>query len=136
MHDLERAVHLVTDLVRRVQTGEHAGEHRDGCVDGQRPALGLRALQEICERHAVDVLLHQDQLVTREHDVEHGDDVRMVNPRRDARLVMEHGDEVGVVRELRMSRFAATRRVKPSAPISRAVCTVAMPPRAIAGYSR
>jgi hypothetical protein len=35
-------------------------------------------------------------------DIEHGDDVRVVNLRSDFRLVAEHGDELRILGELRM----------------------------------
>ena len=102
MNDVERAAAFVLHLVRAMEPGEDPGEHGDGHVDGDRLVRDLRHLHELAERNAVHVFLHEDQLVAGDDDVEYGHDVRVMDARGDAGLVVEHRDEVGIVGELRV----------------------------------
>src|SRR5262245_12453517 len=75
----------------------------DGCGDRYRGRLVReRKLEQVAERNAVHVLLDEDDLVALVDDVEHRNDVRMMNPRRNASLIVEHLDELGVVGKMRM----------------------------------
>ena len=95
---------VVGRLVRGSEAREHSGRERD---DDAAAAIGsprqARGAEEPVERDPVHVLLHEDDLVRRrQHDVEHGHDVRVMDLRRDLGLVAEHLDEVRVLGELRV----------------------------------
>jgi len=89
---LDVAVHEPDDVIAagdRVRVGEapqHVGDDRERDVDGQ--PVG-RAIDEIVQRHADDQLEHDHRARGRVDHVEHADDVRVVQPRRDVRLVDE-----------------------------------------------
>ena len=73
----------------------------------RRRRAGCRSLargggaDEARARRAVDVLHRHVELAVLLAEVEDLDDVRVAEPRADARLVDEHRDEVGIARELR-----------------------------------
>ena len=102
MDDPERLAHLVRRFVRRMETGEHARDDREHDLHRDRRVRSEGALVQVAERHTVHVLLDEDDLISVEDHVEHGNDVGMVDPRGDARLVVEHRDELRVVDVLRM----------------------------------
>ena len=75
---------------------------------------------------------HEEKLPVGVHDIDHQDDVRVVDVGRDARLVDEHGDELRVLRELGVEPLDGDQAPQPRrAPSRRAMCTVAIPPEAI-----
>ena len=100
--EVEQLVVVVPELVRGVQAGERV-EH-DADDDGHRNALAARrgARQEARQRVALDVLHHEVVAAVAGADLEDGDDVRMVDRRREARLVEEHLDELLLAREVRV----------------------------------
>ena len=88
------------EIVRVLQA---AGGHRDDLADlRDRQVLAPlgRQLVDRAQRRPVDEL-HRDEVVpVGLAEVEDGDDVRMVEPRRQPRLVEEHLDELLVAREV------------------------------------
>src|SRR5262245_25806656 len=97
MNDIEWFAAIVRCLVRSMKPGKHPGDH--GEYDRERDGFfcGEGELEEVAERYAVDVLLNEDQFLAVDDDVEHRNDVRMMDPRGDARLVAEHLGELGIV---------------------------------------
>ena len=85
---------------------------RDGHV---RPGRAFRpggARDEVREGVALHVL-HDDVVpLLARPDLEDGDDVRVVDPRGEARLVEEHLDELGVAREVRMQALDPDEALK------------------------
>ena len=102
MDDPERAPVRVDGLMRRVQALQRVAE--DGDRDVRRHALALLGaeLEELSERHALDVFHHDAQVRALEHDVQGGNDVRVPNTCREPGLVGEHAREVGIARQMRV----------------------------------
>ena len=99
--------------------------------DRRRPCARQRAMQ-LRERVAVDLLHHEVEDVVLLAEVEDLRDVRVLDARRDARLVEEHLLEA----QRRSANFGrivlmATSFSKPCLPRSRATHTLAIPPSAM-----
>ena len=89
---------LVLGLVRGVQPAQDAGH--DAHDDPRRHPLvvSAEAASDLGERLALDVFHDDEQLTPRRDDVDRGDDVRVTDPRGEARLVEKHRDELGIPR--------------------------------------
>ena len=93
---LERRAALVVRFVRGVQALERAGDdRRDDALGDRLPAAWRVRLMSWLERLAADVLHDEEELAVRRDDVERGHDVRVLDARREPRLVEEHRDELG-----------------------------------------
>ena len=105
MDDLERATVVVGELVGVMEAGE--GVHHDHHLVLGRDRRDLPVLHALggpvldaVERLAVEVL-HRDEVLLRDlADLVGLDDVRMVEARRDARLLDQHLDELGLLDEV------------------------------------
>lgn len=90
-------------------------------------ALAANGLQERRQRLAVDVLHDENELAPHHDDVECVDDVRMMDTRREPRLVEEHRDELGIER---------VTLVQPRLPHGRRPLTAAPAPAPAPGAAR
>jgi hypothetical protein len=100
VHDPERASVLVARLVGGVQPVEDPLDDGADDLDGDRVALLGARPREAGERLAVHVLHHEEHLVVGGDDVDGGDDVRVADAARDARLVEEHRRDARVLGEV------------------------------------
>ena len=102
MHEAERHASFVDRFVGGMQAVQRFRE--DGHHDARRQLLLTipRAPYEARERLAAHVLHDEEKLVLLHHDVERRDDVRVLDARREPRLVQEHRREFGIMRELRV----------------------------------
>lgn len=113
MDDPERLPVLRGGLVRGVEPEQHVDD------DGERHRLRNRAPRAGCQRADVrerlpgHVLHDQEEVALRGDDVDHRDDVRMVDPGDDPRLVDHHRDEVRVLRVLRVEPLDGDRPAEP-----------------------
>ena len=99
MYERKRVAVVVTHGVRSLQAAEHAAGDRDR--DGVRDrAVELPPQRR--ERRSGDVVEDERQLVTVGDDVEDRADVRVVDARREPRLVDHHRAELRVLGEVRM----------------------------------
>ena len=102
MHELHLGAVVVGERVRGVQPLERVEEEWN---DDPRWAMVAVLPQERRERAALDVL-HRDVVdAVLRPEIHDGDDVGVVQPRRDAHLVEEHVDERLVVREVRVQHL-------------------------------
>lgn len=102
MDDLERRAVIGARLVGGVEPVENVRDDADeGAPRDWR--LGLAGgSQDREERLAVHVVHDEKELAFGCDDVENGDDVRVLDARREPSLVEEHRDELGVACELRV----------------------------------
>ena len=78
--------------------------------------IGRRSLATIEERAevvAVEVFHHQAQLFGRGHHVQHRGYVRMLDARREPRLIEEHGYEIRITSKLLVEPLDGDRAAKP-----------------------
>ena len=100
VHDLERPPLVVGPFVSGVEPGERV-EHDAHGHAGRDGLLLLRgAVEEVPGRVPLDVLHDEVVASVGRADLEDGDDVGVMDPRRQARFVEEHLDELGVPRQV------------------------------------
>ena len=116
VHDVERAVEVVTQLVRGVEA--HEGIDRDAGQHGRSEVVAPvgRVAAEASQALPFDVFEHQ--VVTRFAlpYVEDGHDVGVMNARREARLVQKHRDEFLLLREVRVEPLDGDETAEPPRP--------------------
>ncbi len=105
MHEVERLALVIGELMRVAEpaTGLHAQVHR--LLEDQGAAHPTADLDDLLEVAAIDELHDQEERVVGGADIEDADDVGVVQPRAEARLVEKHPDEVLVLREVRQNAF-------------------------------
>ncbi len=110
MHDVSERAVVITELVRGVQpfarllcdVRQHRRATRAIHEDRVRARERARHASEGLTRQ---VLHRQEVGAVRFAEVEHAADVRVVDPRGDARFVEEHVDELLLLREMRMDEL-------------------------------
>ncbi len=102
VHDAERVVVVVLELVGGVEPREHVDDDAQAHLRRKAQARLRGAREQATERVALHVL-HDDvvALVARAN-LEDGNDVRVVDARGEARLLQEHLDELGLARQVRV----------------------------------
>ena len=93
---------VVLQLVRRVEPREHVDDDAQADLRRQAHAALRRAREEAPEGVALHVLHDDVVALLALADLEDGHDVRVVDARREARLLEEHLDELGLAREVRV----------------------------------
>ena len=86
----------------RVQAVEHVAHDPAHHRRWHALVAGIRPLDQMRERVALDVVHHQEQIPFERNHVEGGHDVRVADARREPRLVDEHRHELGVLGEMRV----------------------------------
>jgi hypothetical protein len=96
--------------VRGVQALQGVDHHRHDEIER---TLVAAALPQGRERRTLHVLHHDVVVVALTADVDDGDDVRVVDPRRDARFVAEHVDEAAFFRQVRVQHLHGEEPLEP-----------------------
>jgi hypothetical protein len=98
MHEVEGPAVIVEQLmcIAKPSTGLHRDVDR--VLQRKRFPLGAEGFHDLLEIRPIDELHHDEVAVVRLADIEHADDVRVVEPSTEPRLVEEHPDEVRVGR--------------------------------------
>ena len=113
MHDSEERPVVLAQLVRRVKASAHVGhDAQDHARRNQHSLLDQRAVHGR-KRLAVDVLHDEVRDLVLLADVQNLSNVRVFDPRRDPRLVLEHLLEPRVRRELRQDSFDSDEFLEP-----------------------
>ena len=100
MHDEERTLVVVDELVRGMKPVQEIADDRDDDARRDRRARALGELDQPSDRDALDVLHDDEELAALVRDVERLHHVRVLDPRGEDRLVEEHRREGFVLREL------------------------------------
>ena len=100
MDDSERLAVVARAPVRVVEALERVAHDAQRELERQRDLLLRAAAEQRVEVEPLDVLHRDVELVALAPEVEHLDDVRVVEARRELRLVDEHVGELRVQREL------------------------------------
>ena len=98
MDDVEADTVLVLQLVRVVHAGEHRADDVEDLATGKLP-LGTRR-EDLIERLPVQEIHREEGLAVDLARLVSADDVRVIEPEREARLVLEHRPMLGVVGEI------------------------------------
>jgi hypothetical protein len=112
MNDLQRPPVVVGPLVRRVQAGEGVEDDAHGDPRRDRLLLLRGAVEQVSGRVALDVLHHEVVAGSRGANFQDRDDVRVVDPRGQTRLVEEHLDELAVPRQVLVQPLDGVKPLK------------------------
>ena len=99
MDDAHRLTGNVFHTVRGGEAARDVEEDTDGHARRDRAVRVAAVLQQLRERPAVDVVEDERELMPDELDVQDGDDVRVMDHRRDARFVLEPLPQGGVLED-------------------------------------
>jgi hypothetical protein len=108
----------------------------DGLPDGEHPADPAPPLQQLLQIHPVDELHHDEVRLVGVADVEHLDDVGVLEVQRQPRLVQEHGDELLVLRQRGQNALDGDVLAESLDGFGDALKTSAIPPAAIRSVMR
>ncbi len=117
MDETEQLPALSTKLVSRVKALRRIGANARRKVGRDELPVFLASAHDLTKRLAVEVF-HRDPIgVVVLPEVEHLRHVRVVDPRRDTRLVEEHVDELVVLDEVRVDALDRDPLLEPARPI-------------------
>ena len=131
MDDPEQRARRLRELVRRVKAPAHVGHDAQDDARRDEHALLASVRCDGRERVAVDVLHDQVSDVVLLADVENLRDVRVLDARRDPRLVQEHLLKTRRPPRTRQDRLDGDELLEAVLAVCRAIHTLAMPPSAI-----
>src|SRR5690348_3171256 len=102
MHHASDGPCFVPQLMRCMQTRQHVQSCPNSDGKWYSFFAGGSSCQELGESFTLDVLHDEVVAALARADFQDGDDVRMVNPRRQSRLVEEHLDELFLALQVRV----------------------------------